>query len=86
MSVIPLWPPHGPPGVVLKKVRVERGEFCQSSVERLLRLLVALGQDVEIVSNAAGEPERCGRHASGLVCGAMSHPDPAFELPAKPPS
>ncbi len=26
-----------------------RGDFCQYSVERLLRFLVALGQDVEIV-------------------------------------
>jgi predicted XRE-type DNA-binding protein len=41
--------------------RMLRGDFRQFSVERLLRFLVALGQDVEIVVrphvSAAGEPQ-----------------------------
>src|SRR6202049_4213973 len=39
-----------------------RGEFRQFSVERLLRFLVALGQDVEIVV----KPHRDGRRAPTL--------------------
>jgi predicted XRE-type DNA-binding protein len=35
-----------------------RGEFRQFSVERLLRFLVALGQDVEIVVRPARDPNR----------------------------
>ncbi len=42
-----------------------RGEFRQFSVERLLRFLVALGQDVEIVV----KPHRDRKHAPALhVC------------------
>jgi len=42
-----------------------RGEFRQFSVERLLRFLVALGQDVEIVV----KPHRDMKHAPALhVC------------------
>jgi predicted XRE-type DNA-binding protein len=42
-----------------------RGEFRQFSVERLLRFLVALGQDVEIVVT----PHRDRKHAPALhVC------------------
>jgi predicted XRE-type DNA-binding protein len=39
-----------------------RGEFRQFSVERLLRFLVALGQDVEIVV----KPHRGRRHGAQL--------------------
>jgi len=39
-----------------------RGEFRQFSVERLLRFLVALNQDVEIVV----KPHRDGRNAAAL--------------------
>jgi predicted XRE-type DNA-binding protein len=35
-----------------------RGDFRQFSVERLLRFLVALGQDVEIVVKAPARPRR----------------------------
>ena len=34
------------------------GDFRQFSVERLLRFLVALGQDVEIVIDRIGIPDR----------------------------
>ena len=39
-----------------------RGDFRQFSVERLLRFLVALGQDVEIIV----KPHRGARHAAQL--------------------
>src|ERR1700726_1028152 len=39
-----------------------RGDFRQFSVERLLRFLVALGQDVEIIV----KPHRGTRHAAQL--------------------
>jgi predicted XRE-type DNA-binding protein len=35
-----------------------RGDFRQFSVERLLRFLVALGQDVEIVVKPSGRSRR----------------------------
>ncbi len=41
-----------------------RGEFRQFSVERLLRFLVALNQDVEIVVKTASWPKQC----SCLAC------------------
>jgi predicted XRE-type DNA-binding protein len=40
-----------------------RGDFRQFSVERLLRFLVALGQDVEILVR----PHRDGRHRNKSV-------------------
>ena len=41
--------------------RMLRGEFRQFPVERLLRFLVALGQDVEIVVRPHGKPDEPAR-------------------------
>ncbi len=45
--------------------RLLRGNFSEYSIERLLRLLTALGRDVEIVIQQSASPQQHGRLSVG---------------------